>query len=565
MKVTKTKVHIIAPYESMELVINECLPLFLDLDITYSIGDLSKGVEKAIQEEKKGTEVIISRGGTARLIKNAVRIPVIDMQLSGYDMIRSLTLASNLKDKTAIVGFSNITSGAQSIIDLLDLPLKVFTVSDSEEVAPLLLKLKNSGFKQIVGDVITMKTSNAYGLNGFLIQSGRESIIKSLEDAKLITGYLRNKTEIIEVFERFIVKDANNILIIDDENHIIYDHFTDFSSNPLSENELYMLNTDLLINKNLITKIFTIDDCTIDVKGYYYDLNDKPYKIYTVEKNTINLFEQKGLIIHTDVMGEPIAKTSTSISSILNVLKLLYKNNEPVLLQGNKGTGKNFITTYIHKELSNDGTLLTINFENFNINTLEKLPLSRVSTVKLMNTTYIRDIEKFTSFLTSCIYSEIRIFIISESPLDPDITRDIKVNRILLPNLSERKDDISKLTQLFISHYHQKYGTPAIKIKPEALKLVEEHTYPNNISDLKELIKQITLNEKDYVIHKETIEKVLLNKSISTELILPNKGTLKEIEKEIIQMVLEEENQNQTKTAVRLGINRATLWRKLKE
>jgi transcriptional regulator, propionate catabolism operon regulatory protein len=67
------------------------------------------------------------------------------------------------------------------------------------------------------------------------------------------------------------------------------------------------------------------------------------------------------------------------------------------------------------------------------------------------------------------------------------------------------------------------------------------------------------------VIHKETIEKVLSNKNISTELIMSHKGTLKEIEKEIIQMVLEEENQNQTKTAVRLGINRATLWRKLKE
>ncbi|WJH31957.1 winged helix-turn-helix transcriptional regulator [Paenibacillus sp. CC-CFT742] len=42
-------------------------------------------------------------------------------------------------------------------------------------------------------------------------------------------------------------------------------------------------------------------------------------------------------------------------------------------------------------------------------------------------------------------------------------------------------------------------------------------------------------------------------------------GTLKEIEKEIIQHVLQEENNNQSKAADRLGINRATLWRKLKE
>ena len=41
--------------------------------------------------------------------------------------------------------------------------------------------------------------------------------------------------------------------------------------------------------------------------------------------------------------------------------------------------------------------------------------------------------------------------------------------------------------------------------------------------------------------------------------------TLKEIERKLIEQVLEEEDFNQTKAAKRLGINRATLWRKLKE
>ena len=42
-------------------------------------------------------------------------------------------------------------------------------------------------------------------------------------------------------------------------------------------------------------------------------------------------------------------------------------------------------------------------------------------------------------------------------------------------------------------------------------------------------------------------------------------GTLDEIEKRIIDAIMEEEQFNQTKVAERLGINRSTLWRKLKQ
>jgi transcriptional regulator, propionate catabolism operon regulatory protein len=72
------------------------------------------------------------------------------------------------------------------------------------------------------------------------------------------------------------------------------------------------------------------------------------------------------------------------------------------------------------------------------------------------------------------------------------------------------------------------------------------------------------LNEKDYVIHLETIRKVIATQAPATAWRVP-RGTLKDIEKEVIQAVLQEENYNQSRTAERLGINRATLWRKLKE
>ncbi|TKH04991.1 hypothetical protein FC682_10990 [Peribacillus simplex] len=63
------KVHIIAPYESMIPIIKACVPLYPDLEIGYSKGDLENGVELAKLEAENGADAIISRGGTAKLIK----------------------------------------------------------------------------------------------------------------------------------------------------------------------------------------------------------------------------------------------------------------------------------------------------------------------------------------------------------------------------------------------------------------------------------------------------------------------------------------------------------------
>ncbi|MGV3332123.1 PrpR N-terminal domain-containing protein [Streptococcus thoraltensis] len=51
----------------------------------------------------------ISRGGTAQLIQKAVKITVIEVSISFYDILSVLQLAQNYSQRFAIVDFSNIT------------------------------------------------------------------------------------------------------------------------------------------------------------------------------------------------------------------------------------------------------------------------------------------------------------------------------------------------------------------------------------------------------------------------------------------------------------------------
>lgn len=560
-------VHIIAPYESMQFIIKECMPLFPELDITYSVGDLAKGMELAVLQEQQGADIIISRGGTAKLIKKAVSVPVIDIQLSGYDMIRSLMLASHFEDKTAIVGFPNITSGAQAIIELLDLPLKVFTINSSDEVAPLLLELKNRGYKQIAGDVITFETANAYGLKGFLIQSGKESIIKALEDAKLVYGYLQKNSKVQRILEQFALNTNRNLLIFDENNEMIYEYLTDFNTKLVTQEQMSLLHAELERQQDKVKRNFVVGNSIIDITGYYQPFDGMYYKIYLLKKNPFNLMEQKGISVLSSAINEPIAAASSSIRLILNQITALYESKEPILLQGEKGSGKDFISSYIHQQFAQNGLLVTIDFKYFNLDQLDFEQLSKLSnvrTIRMKNLQHLQDYDQAIAFINMCLQQRLHLFLIVQDAAASSLLSEVSISKITMPKLADRQEDIQPLVQYFLSDYHQRLGTTAVKISNDALNMLHAHARSCNIDDLKSIIKQAALMEKDYVLHSETIKQVLSHAAKPLDFISLS-GTLRDIEKEIINYVLQEENNNQSRAAERLGINRATLWRKLKD
>ena len=73
----------------MSPIIEECQTIFDQIQITYSVGDLQRGLEMAKQKEHEEIDLFISRGGTAKLLREHVTIPVIDIHLSGYDLTYS--------------------------------------------------------------------------------------------------------------------------------------------------------------------------------------------------------------------------------------------------------------------------------------------------------------------------------------------------------------------------------------------------------------------------------------------------------------------------------------------
>ena len=90
-----------------------------EVETTIFTADLVEGQNLAAKLYTDGYDAIISRGGTAKLIRKVVSLPVIDVSLSIYDVLSSIRLAEKLYSKIfAIVGYPSITEKAHLLCDL---------------------------------------------------------------------------------------------------------------------------------------------------------------------------------------------------------------------------------------------------------------------------------------------------------------------------------------------------------------------------------------------------------------------------------------------------------------
>ncbi|MCC3646487.1 PrpR N-terminal domain-containing protein [Cytobacillus oceanisediminis] len=563
----KIKTLFIAPYPAMLPLIEECRKEEKELDIKIATGNLGQALPHVNNAESEGIDMIISRGGTAKLIQQETNIPVIDIQVSGYDMLRVLTLANDFPGKKAIVGFSNITLGAKTITDILDIGIEVFTIQKEEEVETLVLELKFKGFELIMGDVVTMEAAAKAGLEGILIQSGREAIFDSFQKVKSVYHSFRRKQQENDLLRAIIKKNTDNIIILDSNAECVFEQWNTFSSPPILVSDLQTL-VHRKGNAVSVEMIEGIKGDMLKVQVSNLEIANEIYTQFIIKElnhmksssedlNVESVSQLPMIINESDAMKECLAAISAGI------------NRNLWLLIGAAGTGKGLLARYIHYlKHQGAGLLLSIHAKE----TRRGLD-SFDDDVRSIYVYGAEDIsaEEKPHLLKHCQSwaesgKEVILSLPSEMQEYYSLLYNEEAVRIYIPSLVERKDDIRALTAYFIAHFHQQYGTSAVKIREDAMELLEQYKWPSNTAELKAFLFDVLAAEKGYTISKETVSRQLNRKHrpVQIEDSLLN-GTLDQIEKRIIEAVMEEENQNQTKVSKRLGINRSTLWRKLKQ
>jgi transcriptional regulator with PAS, ATPase and Fis domain len=146
-----------------------------------------------------------------------------------------------------------------------------------------------------------------------------------------------------------------------------------------------------------------------------------------------------------------------------------------------------------------------------------------------------------------------------------DLYFRLKVVSLHLPALSARRGDIPLLAHHFLRKYALRMNKDVNDIAPEVMRLLQQYAFPGNVRELENLIERgvaIASGERIELAHlPEELRRLSPADLQQREGRLP---TLQERELEYIKWVLDEFDGNQTAAAQALGINRSSLWRKLK-
>ncbi len=149
-----------------------------------------------------------------------------------------------------------------------------------------------------------------------------------------------------------------------------------------------------------------------------------------------------------------------------------------------------------------------------------------------------------------------------------DLYYRINVINIELPGLRQRPADIPLLAQSFLEELKEDTNRPVNGFSEEALASLEAYPWPGNIRELQNVVERAVLLGKGNVIVPGDLPRdVLGGPSISIPRIgnMTLKEALEEPERQIILDVLESNNWNRNATADSLGVNRTTLYKKMKK
>jgi DNA-binding NtrC family response regulator len=350
-------------------------------------------------------------------------------------------------------------------------------------------------------------------------------------------------------------------------------------------------------------------------KGAYHYLS-KPYKIEEVRILVRKALEKRWLRqevvdLKRQVQSQKgipliIGKTP-QIEALKSTIQQIAPTDATVLILGETGTGKELVAKAIHHlSLRAEKRFLAINCGAFSEELLanelfghereaftgargvkkgllESAPggtilLDEIGDMPLtMQVKLLRVLQEKTLIRvggTNEIPVDIRILAATNKDLKGEVERGtfrqdlfyrINVVTLQVPTLAERRDDIPLLCRHFLQKFAQAQGKQIDQIADEVMDLLMDYEFPGNIRELENIMERAVTLAAGPAIEVAHLPKDFQQPGFQVQR-RPKKEflTLEESEQEYIAYVLKQTNGNKTRAAEVLGIDRVSLWRKLK-
>ncbi|MGF7431929.1 PrpR N-terminal domain-containing protein [Thermoanaerobacterium thermosaccharolyticum] len=591
---SKIRILAIAPYASMEPLLVKLAEEYPNIDLTVTVGDLKKGVEIAQNNFHANYDVIISRGGTAKLIQQSVSLPVIEITTSAYDILRTLKLSGAGTGKVAVVGFSNITEELLSLKEMLPYKIDVFTIDSTEEAVSVLQQLKNDDYHAILCDMITYTTARGLGMNAFLITSGIESIRDTFNTVVLCCSNYNHLRDENHFLRQLIQGLDTRTVVFTREGKLFYSTLTEddtvildilhaeINDVPATGKRRFVFKQNNLLYSIQAQRIF-LDK--LEYVAFYFTTTKTPL---TGNKCGISYFNYKEV---EKIYFNSIYSIIDSIAHLDNIINQVNQNNYPVIISGEVGTGKEQIAKalYLRSSMKNqpfiqiDCDLLSDKIWDYLLNHHNSPLYGAGNTIFFKNVNALSEQQQKQLLIAItdteiCKRSRVIFSCISNSEGTLDSNAMAFVNHlhcfiITLPALRNDPSRIDSIVNLYLNRLNIDMAKQILGVSPDAMEMLRNFDWPFNYTQLSRVMRNLVIMGAGPYIRSDDVQEALNKERTVTAASLHAKNStkpldlsrpLREINKEIAAMVLEAQNGNQSKAAESLGISRTTLWRLIK-
>jgi len=591
----KIRILAIIPYEGLKRTLLDVSEERKHIDMKVYVGDLEAGVKLARDYQGNDYDLILSRGGTARAIKQLASIPVVEIKLSEYDILHAIRLAQNSSRKFAIVGFANIIERVESVCRLLEINVETYAVNHVDEIASVLHNLKEQEYPLVVGDTVTTTMARQLQINSMLITSGKESVVSAIDEIELVVSVTNLSHDQGRFYREALDRSSLGIFVYTESGLL---HYANQAGEEMGLDFPHVANSIIpyipkIFEDGLVQMKRKSKGFLWEIKGLRGQLDFKGYA-FVYMRNVAEVFLSDKAVAFQQAYKEPDAvylnffENSLAVRHIVDAAHVYAGTNFPILILGESGTGAEMLAWMMHNNSAHkNDTMIVIDcrfIDRRTINFLigsENSPLSEANiSIYFMNIHSLG--HEFSTILAEYIqdtslHRRNRVIYSSETPpsqWDDDTLLRILLHEgkrscisMILPSLRESKEDILSLSGVCIHQHNITLGKQVAGPDAESTRLLQAFPWKHNINQLINVLRELVLITDGAFIQADATRRILEKeeKFTSKPKSLFLQGSLDKIISNVIREVLAEENMNQTKAAKRLGIGRSTMWRKLRE
>ena len=584
----------ISPFENMRQSILRIAKRYPNIETTVLIGNEGVGKQIALESYAENYDCIISRGNTAALIRQAVSIPVVEVQVTLYDILGSLSDAIKLPERVGAVGYNTVVSGLDSLKRFLPFQLEIFGFDQPNQLEDIFYQLRQRGIHTIVCDTITYQLASSQGFDSYILHSSEESICYAFDQVMLLYQSIRSTLEENQLLRRLAAVNSESGTVVYAQDRKLY-------YSTLSEQDAFILAT----LQERLTDFETHDRFKIvkQQSGYTYRISAKrvsisglTYYAYFISRKTPDMqYLHKGIRYTTEAaIREEMQQSVFGIANLKRYysteLNRALSRRNPVLIFGEVGVGKNHLAEmiYLNSQYTKnpfvyiDFTLMNKQTWNFLI-TKNESPLCDSSNTLFLKNIDALDADQLTQLLAALMEGDVakrnRILISCSSRRErPNLTHLMRTADYLscltinMASLQGQYGVIESSINLLLADFREKQLSQVGEPEPEAMSMLLHYSWPQNYNQLIRVVNKVAT-----LAGSGPITKTMVSDALTTEMYFTQGETdfvantfldltkpLNEINEDIVRILLEQNNGNRSLTAKSLGISRTTMWRILK-